>query len=97
MHVVRLFEEHYEKSEFKLCPKLTSNHIDLTSFSKMRVSLAANVLSSTVANALDLKYGSSVSATVKFVPLMNKWFDVVNVKHIREGRNLRNPDLMPLI
>ena len=95
MHVVRLFEEHCEKSEFKLCPKLTRNHIDLTSFSKMRVSLAANVLSSTVANALDLKYGSSVSATVKFVRLMNKWFDIVNVKHIREGRNSRNPDLMP--
>ena len=51
--------------------------------------------SSTVTNALDLKYGRFVNAMVKFVRLMNKWFDVVNVKHIREGQNSRNPDLMP--
>ena len=50
---------------------------------------------STVANALDLKYGRFVNAMVKFVRLMNKWFDVVNVKHIREGQNSCNPDLMP--
>ena len=95
MHIVELYEKHCEQSEFKLCPKLTRNHVDLTSFSKMKVSLAAQVLSSTVSNALDHVYGERVSNTAKFVRIMDKWFDVMNVKHLNEGRNKRNVNLLP--
>lgn len=94
-HVVRLYEEHCYASEYRMCPKLTRNHIELTSFAKMRVSLAAQVLSDTVANALELMYGESVAASVKFIRMMNKWFDIVNVKNLYEGRNSRNPNLQP--
>lgn len=95
MHVVRLYEETCENSEFKLCPKLTRNHIDLSSFSKMKVSLATQVFSATVANALELKYKDEVSGTTKFIRIMNKWFDLMNTKNVLESHKKRNSDLAP--
>jgi len=94
-HVSKLFHEHCEMAEYRLCPKLTRNHVNLTSFSKMSVSIAAQVFSNSVANALEHVWGSNVSSTVKFVRIMNKWFDIVNVKHLYEGKNSRNGDLVP--
>jgi len=93
--VVRLYEEHCEQTEFRLCPKLTKSHVYLTSFSKMRVSLAAQVMSATVANGLQMIYGPAVSSTVEFISIINKWFDIVNVKNLYESRNTRNADLSP--
>jgi len=95
LHVTKLYEQHCELSEFRICPKLTRKHINLTSFSKMRVSLAAQVLSQTVANGLRSVYGQSVKSTIEFIEIINKWFDIVNVKHLFEGRNTRNLNLAP--
>lgn len=94
-HVVKLYEDHCEQTELRLCPKLTRNHLYLTSFSKMRVSLAAQILSATVANGLQMIYGDAVSSTVEFVRILNKWFDIMNVKNLHESRNTRNNDLAP--
>jgi hypothetical protein len=95
-HIMQLFDEHCSiNSEFSLCPKLTKNHVKLTSFSKMRVNLAAQVLSATVANALEHVYGENVKCTVDFIRTMNKWFDIMNVKNLFEGQRRRNPDLAP--
>lgn len=52
-----------QSSEFRLCPKLTRAHIELTSFSKIKVSLAAQTLSSSVANGLEMMYGDTVQRT----------------------------------
>lgn len=60
MHVVRLFEEQCEQSLYTPCPKLTRGHIDLTAYSCMKVSLAVQILSGTVANALEEFYGENV-------------------------------------
>lgn len=92
---MRLYDEHCNQSEFRLCPKLTRDHIELTSFSKMCVTLAAQVLSDIIANALDLAYGGSVKSTVHFIRIMNTWFNIVNVKNLFEGRNTRNCNLDP--
>ena len=51
-HIARLYYEDLE-SGLKLVNKLTSNHINLTSYSVMRVILAAQVLSETVGNILN--------------------------------------------
>jgi len=91
-HVEKLFEEKCCKSVYSLCPKLTRQHV---SFSKMRVNLAAQVLSLTVANALEHCYGPSVQATVGFIRMMDKWFDVLNVKNLYEGKHKRNENLKP--
>jgi hypothetical protein len=59
----------------------------------MKVNMAAQVLSFTVANALEMLYGDNISETVKFLRVMNRFFDCINVRNLFEGRNKRNPDL----
>lgn len=59
----------------------------------MKVNLAAQILSGTVANALEEFYGQEVTETVKFIRNLNKFFDFLNVRNLLEGRNKRNPDL----
>ncbi|CAC5396802.1 THAP9 [Mytilus coruscus] len=56
MHIVRLFEEHCELQLYSPCPKLTWSHIDLAAFTYMKVNLAAQILSGSVANALEHLY-----------------------------------------
>ena len=89
-----------------LAPKLKYEHVYLTSFSKMRVDLAAQVhivtymndhndilheqvLSSSVAKALTLRFGSSSAATAQFIQLMDSFFDCLNVGNYTNGRNHR--------
>lgn len=95
MHVVRLFEEQCDQSLYTPCPKLTRGHIDLTSYSFMKVSLAVQILSSTVPHALDEFYGENVSEMVHLIRTFNKFFDCLNVRNLLEGRSKRNPDLNP--
>lgn len=95
MHVVKLFEEHCEFNMYTPVPKLTRKHIDLNAFSYMKVSLAAQVLSDSVANALEDLYGEEVSETILFIRTMNNFFDILNIRSLQEGRNKRNPNLNP--
>lgn len=76
MQIVRLFEEHCEMQIYTPCPKLTRSHVDLTAFSYMKVNLAAEILSSTVANALELYYDDSVQETVKFIRILINYLTV---------------------
>ncbi|CAC5368332.1 THAP9 [Mytilus coruscus] len=95
MHLLKLFEDHCELSLYSPCPKLTRSHLDMTTYGCMKVNIAAQVLSSTVANALEMMYGDNVTETVNFIRIMNKLFDCLNVRNLYEGRNKRNPDLEP--
>ena len=95
LFLVRLFEEHCELELYNPCPKLTRNHVHLQSFNYMKKNLAAQVLSDSVANALEDLYDNRVSETVLFIRNMNKFFDILNVRSLFEGRNKRNPDLNP--
>lgn len=94
MHIVNLFKDHCSGG-LRLCPKLTRNHIDISSYGCMKVSLAAQVLSSTVANALELVYGAETSETVCFIRHMNKFFDCLNTRSLYEARNTRNENVAP--
>ena len=51
----------------------------------MKVNYAAQILSSTVANALELMYGDNVSETINFIRNMNRFFDCMNVRNLFEG------------
>ncbi|CAC5363149.1 THAP9 [Mytilus coruscus] len=95
IHLLTLFEQHCEMSLYTPCPKLTRSQLDLTPFGRMKVNLAAQVLSSTVANALEMMYGDNVSETVNFPRIIDKFFDCLNVRNLYEGRNKRNPNLNP--
>ena len=63
-HISRLYYEDLEY-DLKLVNKLTSDHINFTSYSVMRVILAAQVLSETVGNVLS-SFGLEETAYRKF-------------------------------
>ena len=50
-HIAQIFDEQLQCG-LKFVPKLTSDHINVTPYSVMRVNLAAQVLSDTVGNVL---------------------------------------------
>lgn len=56
----------------------------------MRVDLAAQALSGTVADALKLSGGPAAQKTSQFIGLVNKFFDVLNVNNFDEGKRTRN-------
>ena len=94
MHAVDLYQDHCQGAIFRLCPKLTRIHIDLTAFSAMKVNLATQVFSQTVGSAL-YAYVDAVEETAKFILIMNKWFDLMNTKNLNEARQKGNPELGP--
>ncbi|XP_065883726.1 uncharacterized protein [Dysidea avara] len=72
-----------------LVPKLKYEHLHLTSFSKMRVDLAAQVLSGTVSSAMKLTGGEDARATADFIDYIDKFFDSLNVDNLNEGTRTR--------
>ena len=71
-------------------PKLTLDHIVLTSYSKMKVKLATQVLSKSVAIALEESGDEEVLGTAKFCRMMNDYFDCTNVRSTTEYVHKRN-------
>ncbi|CAB4004957.1 Transposable element P transposase, partial [Paramuricea clavata] len=90
-HIADLFYQD-QAVELHVLPKLTLNHITLTSYSKMKVRLATQVLSRSVAIALEESGNSDVLETAQFCRMMNDFFDCTNYleswkasTHEREG------------
>ena len=95
MHNVNLYKDNC-MGTWGVCPKLTHGHIDTSSFDCMKVNLAAQVMSATVANALEMYYPPQVVAEiVTFINHINKFFDCLNTRSISEGIGKRNPNLQP--
>ena len=94
VHIVNLFKDHCS-GLYRRCPKLTKSHIDITAFSCMKVSYAAQVLSSTVANAIEMLYGDETTETVMFIRHMNKFFDCLNTRSFNEAVKSRNDNVKP--
>ena len=83
-----------KKKRFRLAPKLTQKHIQLPAFSKMKVKLAAQVLSRTVAAALETHVqtdGSSGSETAEFLMKFDQLFDCMNSSHLKDPNRFKRP------
>lgn len=78
-----------------LVPKLKYEHVYLTSFSKMRVDLAAQVLSETVSKALKLTGGKGTYETAYFIEKIDKVFDSLNVSSYTAAKLHRKPFQQP--
>uniref|UniRef100_A0A1X7TY74 Transposable element P transposase-like GTP-binding insertion domain-containing protein n=1 Tax=Amphimedon queenslandica TaxID=400682 RepID=A0A1X7TY74_AMPQE len=63
-------------SGLAVVPKLKYEHVHLTSFSKMKVDLAAQELSESVRKALCLAVGTKAEETDRFVHIFDKFFDI---------------------
>eukprot|EP00795_Rhopilema_esculentum_P017480 gene17480-9089_t len=93
-HISSLFESD-RQSEVRKLHKLRHEHIYLTSYSKMRVNLAAQVMSETVGKVMH-EYGSPDSSeTAKMILMMDKFFDCCNTRSLSEGDRKRKPFLKP--
>ena len=77
----------------------TKDHISLTSFSKRRVDLAAQVshkvFSESVLKALYVTGGDEATETAHFVGMIDKCFDCLNVHNYTHGIHLRKVHQMP--
>ena len=78
-HVSDLFYEDLEYG-MHLLPNITLEYINLTSYSKMNVRLAAQVLSSTVSNVLREFAPNYTAGTSKYCEYINNFFDCLNVR-----------------
>ncbi|XP_011680559.1 uncharacterized protein LOC100893587 [Strongylocentrotus purpuratus] len=97
-HLIQLYEWDCT-SDLRLLPRLSHEHLYLNPSLRMRVKLATQVLSKSVANALKLRSDNtgdtSTDGTRQFVEMFNKFFDCLNVSTASEGQRKRNPNLLP--
>ena len=92
-HIVDLYEAD-RKNMVRTMPKLTNEHVYLTSYSKMRVNLATQVLSETVSNIMMAYSSSETQETATFLLMMDKFFDCCNSRPEMSGQK-RKPFLAP--
>ncbi|CAB4007562.1 Hypothetical predicted protein [Paramuricea clavata] len=94
-HIAKLYYSDLDSGLHHL-PKLTVDHIALKSYSKMKVSMAVQVLSNTVAQALQRHYSSGeAQGTANLCKMMNNFFDCMNVRSTTEYQRKRNALLAP--
>jgi hypothetical protein len=95
-HIVQLFYQ-YAENGLKLMPRLTYDHIKLNSYSTMRVNLAAQVLSASVAAVLKTFGPPDAEATSKLCEMVDSDFDFdcLNVRSTTEHQRKRKPFLAP--
>ncbi len=82
--------------KIRMAPKLTKKHIELPAFSAMRVCLAAQVLSHTVAAGIYTyitlgKLPDDASSTAEFVKTVDGLFDCFNSRNLYDKKALRRP------
>lgn len=84
----------------KVCPNITSKHINPTQFDKMRVVYATQIFSRTVSAAITtcIKLGEFQSnmvekakATAEFIRKMDRLFDCLNSRHMNEKNMFKLP------
>ncbi|XP_030228789.1 uncharacterized protein LOC115555886 [Gadus morhua] len=80
----------------RMAPKLTDKHILLPAFSKMRVSLAAQVFSHTVSAGISAmvtlqRLPAEAKDTADCVAKLNHLFDVLNSRSVKDSNPWRRP------
>lgn len=92
--IVRLY--HFQKgNNLRKGYKLNSQVVFPSSYAKMRVKYAAQVLSETVANILEQLKWEGTEETIKFIRKVNEFFDILNGNYSFEGIRKKNDELKP--
>ena len=93
-HIAQLYFSDLDNGLHQL-PKLFADHINLNSYSKMKVSFVAQVWSNTVSQALWRHYTSGeADETARFCSMINT-FDCANVRSTTEFVRKRNDFMAP--
>ncbi|CAH0562806.1 unnamed protein product [Brassicogethes aeneus] len=95
-HIIKTFVFDRSTNLYRMCPKLSDRHFDFkNSFTKMKVSYAAQTLSYTVSSAiLSLVSGgehlpSDATHTAEFVHLINSLFDSLNGMGLDSSKSVK--------
>ena len=93
---IRNFYEFDSQLAIRKAHKLTKGHFELSSFSKMRVNKAAQVLSHSVAAGLYTyvafgKLPAEAAYTADFIEMINNLFDAFNSRCFKDPQILRRP------
>lgn len=80
----------------RLAPKLTKSHLEPTNFEKMKVKLATQVISNTVAASLETyvhlkELPETAMATVELIAKFDKLFDIFNSSTLSSPKKFNNP------
>ncbi|KAK3929248.1 Transposable element P transposase [Frankliniella fusca] len=92
--IVRLYLNDHENTWRQNC-KLNSVNVYLNSYSCMKVLYAAQVMSHTTAMDLKTRNWKGTDETVKFIDLVNNFFDCLNGAHTQQGKRTANKRLEP--
>ena len=79
-HLVRAVQDDGDKG-LKLIIKLNAEYVRLNPYSKMIVRLATQVLSESVGNHLYTYHGHECHGTADLCIMMDKFFDLLNIKN----------------
>jgi len=93
-HITALFYQDVDNG-LKLLPRLTYEHVNLNAYSVMRVNLAAQVLSASVASVIKAFGPPDAAATAKLCEMVDNVFDCLNVRSTKEHERKRKPFLAP--
>ena len=93
-HIMQVYNDDLSRG-LHLVPRLTHEHLHLSPYSKMKVYLAAQVLSSTVAKVIHRYYPSDYHATAEFCEMLDLFFDCCNVRNQVEHSRKRKEFLKP--
>jgi len=93
-HISQLFYQDIDNG-LKLLPTLTYDHIHLTSYSVMRVNVAAQVLCASVATVLKEFGPPGAVETANLCEMMDAFFDCLNVRSTIEYQKKHKPFLAP--
>jgi hypothetical protein len=90
MSHIRKIVELQENSDFKIAPCLSPKHVDPKQFEKMKVNVAAQLLSHSTASATrfavhEKLLPADALTTAWFVDVVNSWFDAANARSRREA------------
>ena len=94
-HIEDFYNLDKDGGGIRLAPKLTANHIDIKPFAAMRVNLAAQVLSHSVAAGIytlaDLgKLPAEAKTTAEFVENFDQLFNAMNSKCFKSSQKMRH-------
>ena len=94
-YIIKLYESKKNKS-LRKSYKLTAQHVYPDSYARMRLNLAGQSLSGTVAADLSKQeWAAEASETILFIEMVNDWFDCLNGAHSIQGKKKNNPNLNP--
>ena len=94
IYIAKFYE--FDKSNpVRMAPNLTDNHINLRPFAAMRVNLATQVLSHSVAAGISTlcalgKLDSDASHTAKFIEQVDQMFNAFNSSNLHSSQPFRN-------